>query len=234
MPELFYSSTLEMSLTPLSGVSAGLSWGDVLSNRIAIIAVLILLVLEIQDIIRVFPALLRCVPLWKGNLELEHRVSQARTRNTVSLVMGLLFCIVADRYSLCNPSFRAVAGPGWQLAVTAGLFGGTALLRRLFYLVSPFRSKTSEFACTVRHTLYNYFILFVALALLVCVALGAVRASEGTVRITLYVAAGLVYFLHLLRTGQILRSRYGLFATFLYLCALEILPIGILILTCTR
>lgn len=234
MPELFYSSTLEMSLTPLSGVSAGLSWGDVLSNRIAIIAVLILLVLEIQDIIRVFPALLRCVPLWKGNLELEHSVSQARTRNTVSLVMGLLFCIVADRYSLCNPSFRAVAGPGWQLAVTAGLLAGTALLRRLFYLVSPFRSKTSEFACTVRHTFYNYFILFAALALLVCVALGAVRASDGTVRITLYVAAGLVYFLQLVRTGQILRSRYGLFATFLYLCALEILPIGILILTCTR
>lgn len=234
MPELFYSSTLEMSLTPLSGVSAGLSWGDVLSNRIAIIAVLILLVLEIQDIIRVFPSLLRCVPLWKGNLELEHSVSQARTRNTVSLVMGLLFCIVADRYSLCNPSFRAVAGPGWQLAVTAGLLAGTALLRRLFYLVSPFRSKTSEFACTVRHTFYNYFILFAALALLVCVALGAVRASDGAVRITLYVAAGLVYFLQLVRTGQILRSRYGLFATFLYLCALEILPIGILILTCTR
>lgn len=234
MPELFYSSTLEMSLSPLSGVSAGLSWGDVLSNRIAMIAVLILLVLEIQDIIRVFPALLRCVPLWKGNLELEHSVSQARTRNTVSLVMGLLFCIVADRYSLCNPSFRAVAGPGWQLAVTAGLLLGTALLRRLFYLVSPFRSKTSEFACTVRHTFYNYFILFATLALLVCVALGAARASDGAVRITLYVAAGLVYFLQLLRTGQILRSRYGLFATFLYLCALEILPIGILILTCTR
>ena len=234
MPELFYSSNLEMSLTPLSRAAAGLSWGDVLSNRIAVVAVLVLLILELQDIVRVFPALLRCVPLWKGNMELEHSVSQARTRNTVSFVMWLLFCIVADRYALCNPSFMALVPQGWKLAVTAALIGGAVLLRRLFYLVSPLRSKTNEFACTVRHTLYNYFILYVALALLICVLLGAARVPDNTIRVSLYVAAGAVYFLHLLRTGQILRSRYGLFATFLYLCALEILPLGILIFACTR
>ena len=234
MPELFQSSNLEMSLTPLSQATAGLAWGDVLSNRIAAIAVLVLLVVELQDIIRVFPALLRCVPLWKGNMELEHSVSQARTRNTVAFVMGLLFCIVADRYSLLNPSFRAMAAPGWQLALTAALLGGAVLLRRLFYIVSPFRSRTAEYACTVRHTLYNYFILFATLALLFFVVLGAIGAEDSAVRVTLYVAAGSVCFLHLLRTGQILRFRYGVFATILYLCALEILPLGILILMCTR
>ena len=234
MPELFNSSTLEMSTSPLARAASGLAWGDVLSNRIVVIAVLVLLVLEIQDIIRLFPALLRCVPLWKGNLELEHSVSQARTRNTVSLVMGLLFCIVADRYSLADPSFRAMAAPGWQLAVTAGLLFGAALLRRLLYLISPFRSKTAEYACTVRHVFYNYFILYVTLALMVTIVLGAVRMHDGAMRMTLYVTAGAVWFLHLWRTGQILRSRYGLFATISYLCALEILPVGILILMCTR
>lgn len=234
MPELFYSSTLEMSTSPLVWAASGLAWGDVLSNRIVVIAVLVLFVLEIQDIIRIFPALLRCVPLWKGNIELEHSVSQARTRNTVGFVMGLLFCIVADRYSLLDPSFRALAAPGWQLAVTAGILFGAALLRRLFYLISPFRSKTSEYACTVRHAFYNYFILFVVLALLVCIVLAAFGVPDGAVRVTLYSVAGAVWFLHMLRTGQILRSRYGLFATFLYLCALEILPVGILILMCTR
>ncbi|MBR5734237.1 MAG: DUF4271 domain-containing protein [Desulfovibrionaceae bacterium] len=234
MPELFSSSTLRMSTVPLSEAAGGMLWGDFISNRIALIAALALLVVELQDILRLYPALLRCVPLWKGNLELEHSVSQARTRNTVALVMAILFCILADRFSLFDPSWRALAAPWWQLGITAGIIAGAVLLRRLLYVISPFRSKTGEFACTVRHSLYNYFILYATLSLISGILASAFGAPDSAVRIVLVVEAAAVWFLHLLRTGQILASRYGVFATFLYLCALEILPAGILILTCTR
>lgn len=234
MPELFSSSTLHMSTSPLSGGAAGVMWGDLLSNRIAIMAALVLLVLELQDILRLGPALLRCVPLWKGNVELEHSVSQARTRNTVALVLGILFCIVADRYSLLNPSFRSMVSPPWRLGITSALLLGAFVVRRLLYAVSPFRSKTAEYACTVRHTFYNYFIIFATLSVLSGVVLGAFGTPERIVRSVLMGEALAVWILHLSRTGQILSSRYGVFATFLYLCGLEILPAGLLILTCTR
>lgn len=234
MPELFQSSKLEMSLTPLESAAGAMMWGEYLTNRIAVILALVLLLVELQDIIRLFPALLRCVPLWKGNMELEHSVSMARTRNTVALVLALLLSIVIDRFALLNPSWRALVPPAWQLGVTIGLIAAYAIVRRLFYLISPFRSKTAEFACTVRHTLYNYFILFAVLAVVTGVLLGAFKVPDGTVRAILWTEVALAGFLSLLRTGQILRSRYGVFATILYLCALEILPVGLLILTCTK
>ena len=234
MPELFQSSNLHMSLVPLDQAAGGMMWGEFLTNRVAVIIALVLLLVEILDIIRLAPALLRCVPLWKGNMELEHSVSMARTRNTVAIVLALMVSIVADRFDVLNPSWRALVPPMWRIAVTIGLMTAFALLRRLLYLISPFRSKTAEYACTVRHTFYNYFILFAVLMIVTGVLLGAFKVPDASVRAILLAEAAAVGLLSLLRTGQILRSRYGVFATILYLCALEILPVAALILTCTK
>lgn len=234
MPELFYQGTLEMSTSPLAQAASGLLWSEVLVNRIAVIIALALLVIEIRDIILLGPSLLRGVVIWKANLELEHSVNLSRTRNTVALVCGVLFCIIADRYSLFDPSWRAAAPSGLQLALTAAVLVGFVAVRDVFYLISPLRSRTSEFACTVRHALYNYFILYVLLALVSSVILEAFGASAAVGRMVLAVEGALAYLIDITRTGQILSSRYGLFPTILYLCALELLPLGILILTCTR
>ena len=86
MPDLFKSGTLDMSTEPLQYVADTLRWGDVMVNRIAVMVTIILLILELPDLIRLYPQLLRCLSRWKGNLELEHSVSLARTRNNVALV----------------------------------------------------------------------------------------------------------------------------------------------------
>ena len=234
MPEMFDPGTLEMSTSPIVRAASGLLWGEVVVNRIAVIVALVLLVVELSDIILLMPSLLRCLPFWKGNMELEHSVSLSRTRNTVALVCAVLFCIVADRYALFYPSWRSYAGSGYQLAITAAFVFGFALLRRIFYLVSPLRSRTSEFACAVRHTFFNYFILYTVLVLVGAVFLEAFRAPAAVGRGVLLVSGALVYLLDISRTAQILSSRYGLLRTILYLCALELLPAGILILTCTQ
>lgn len=234
MPELFNSGTLEMSASPLEQAQENLLWSGCLPNRIAVILALVLLVVELSDILMLIPHLLRCVPLWKGNLELEHSVSLARTRNTVALVCGVLFCLVADRYLVLNPSWRSLVPFQWGLAVTAGLIAAVFLLRRLFYLISPFRSRTSEFSSTLRHSIYNYFILLSVAAVLTVLLLGVCGVGDEAIKVVILVQVALFYALSLLRTGQILASRYGVFPTILYLCALEILPFGILILTCTR
>lgn len=234
MPELFSQSTLHMSTSPLEQAASGYLWSGILVNRIAVIVALVLLVVELMDIILLFPHLLRCVPIWKANVELEHSVSLSRTRNTVALVCGVMFCVVADRYSLLDPSWRASAAPEYQLALTAALIFGAVFLRRLLYLMSPLRSRTSEFACTVRHALYNYSILFCVLAVLSTVIMEAARVPAAAGRVVLTVEAAVLYLLDIMRTVQILGSRYGVFRTILYLCALELLPMGILIMTCTR
>jgi len=234
MPELFNQSTLEMSTSPLTQEAAGLLWGEVTVNRIAVIVVLVLLVLELMDLIMLFPHLMRCVPFWKGNLELEHSVSLSRTRNTIALVAGIAICLMADRYSLMNPSWRAFAPTELQLLITSGLIAATLLIRYLLYLLTPFRSRTSEYSSTLRNSIYNYFILYAVLALLSVVLLEAAGAKTPSIRVVLTVEAALVYLLDFWRTAQIFRSRYGLLPTILYLCGLEVLPVGILLLTCTQ
>ena len=232
MPDLFKGGTLEMSTTPLPQPDTVQMWGDCIVNQGAVIAAAILMVVVLSDLIMLFPQLLRCLSVWKGNLEIEHSVSLARTRNTVALVMALPFCIMADRWGLIAPSFKLEARPEWQLLITAGLFSGGVLLRRLAYLISRFRSKTSEYACTLRNAVFNYIILLVSVMLVTAVLMLAFKASDTAVRIVLLVETGLFYLMHLIRTGQIFASRCGSFTTFLYLCALEILPAGFLLFVC--
>lgn len=233
MPDLF-SSTLDMSTVPIAHEASGLVWSGILVNRIAVIVAVVLLLVEISDILLLIPHLLRCMPFWKGNVELEHSVSVSRTRNTVAFVAAVLFCIVADSCSLFNPSWLVSVPPSWHLAATAAIIAGAILLRGLLYLVSPLRSRTQEFQCSVRHAFFNYFIIYALLAVVLAVLLAAFGVPPRAVRVVLIALAVPLYLLDIVRTAQILSSRYGLFVTILYLCALEILPAGILIVMCTR
>ncbi len=234
MPDSFNQSTLEMSTTPVLPSGSGQLWGDIAVNRIAVVVALVLLVILLADILRLFPSLLRCIPRWKGNNDIEHSVSSARTRNSIAWVMGLAFCLLADRYQLIAPSFKALVPEVWRFPLTAALFGATILIRRLAYLVSKFRNTTSEFSSTLQHCLYNYLILLVSLMMLSGVVLSVFKASDATFRGVFLVECAFFYLLHLVRISQIFSCRCGSLATILYLCGLEILPFGILTFTCTR
>jgi hypothetical protein len=60
----------------------------------------------------------------------------------------------------------------------------------------------------------------------------AFGAEEATIRRCLYIALAIVYAVFLWIKGEILNSFCNPLTTFLYLCALEILPTGLLIAAC--
>jgi hypothetical protein len=233
MPDLFKGGSLEMSPVPIAGQGAEMLWADCMVNRIAVLSALILFVIELVDLFRLYPSLWRCVLFWKGNLELEHSVSLARTRNTVALVMAVFLCLIADRWQLIAPSFKMELPQEWHLAVCAGVILGYILVRRLAYLISRFRSLINEYDCTLRHSMYNYQILLTSLMLVTAFPLTAFGVADSAVRIVLLIEFAALTLLYLIRTIQILSSRFAFLATILYLCALEMLPLGILILVCT-
>ena len=78
----------------------------------------------------------------------------------------------------------------------------------------------------------NFFVSLTFFLLLGTGILYAFRAAEGTVRTFLWITMGVVYLLFLIRKGEILASVCNPLTTFLYLCALEILPTGLLIAAC--
>ena len=228
MPDLFKGGSLDMPVAPVPHEAVNLMWADCMVNRIAVIVTMILFLIEISDLLSLMPHLLRCISRWKGNLELEHSVSTARTRNTVALVMALVLCLVTDRWGLIAPSFKTALPVEWQLAVTAVIIAGYVVLRRLLYLASRFRSLINEYDSCLRHCVYNYQILLSTLMLATSLFLVIFRIPEGVARAILLIETAMFVLLHIVRCGQILGSRCSIIATILYLCALEILPLGIL------
>jgi len=232
MPELFKEGILNMSTTPLLPSAGALPWGEYFLNRAAVVLTVALILIEISDLLRIFPQLARCISRWKGNLEVEHSVSVARTRNTIALPSILIISMLADRFRLINPTFGALVSPSWHLLMTFGIVMLAIFLRWLFYLCTPLRSTTSEYASTLRHMVFNYLILLSVLMLASALIMMAVKVPPAAVRGVLLAECAIGLLLHLRRASQILSSRYGSLATILYLCALEILPVGILIFGC--
>lgn len=210
-----------------------LGWSDCALNRVAVIAALVLLLLALNDIIRLMPMLLRCVMFWKSNITLEHSLSQARTRNNIAAVTILAFSILADRWGLIAPSFKTALPQLWQLPVTLGLVLGYFLVRRLAYQASRFRLPNNDYCKTLRSSVYNHQIILTLLMLVTALPLAAFKVPGDIVKLVLLIEVAIVTLIHYVRTEQILASRCSIIITFLYLCALEILPLGILVFVCT-
>lgn len=221
-----------MSQVPLTAPGTAELWGDCMVNRIAVMVCLALIVVEIPNILRIYPSLIRCVPLWKANVDVEHSMGTARTRNTISVVLIPVLCVLADRWRLIAPSFKTALPDYLQLAVTAGIIAGMLLLRRLLFIISRFRNRRNEYNATMQNSLYNYLIILCSVMLVTVLLLLAISAADEVVRVVLLAEAAFFSLLYLVRKSQILSSRFSSFATILYLCALEILPIGILIFVC--
>ena len=78
---------------------------------------------------------------------------------------------------------------------------------------------------------YTFFILLMMLSLVTVGILWLLHSSDLTVKTFLLVEAAVVYFLYLIRRGQILSTSCKPLTTFLYLCGLELLPTAALVLT---
>lgn len=197
-----------------------------------IVCALILLFI-LPEIYKLLPAMGGCLTRSRGNLEIEHSVSTARTRNNVARTLALFFVVIADRYRIYSPDFLADWSDPWiRLAELAGALAAFLLLRRILHSVLLNLGQhrlNSEAQNAVRHGLYNYFICFMLTALPSLCLLCIFNADDRIIRIAIWSELVIYLFVAFLREGQILRSNYGGFLTFLYLCGLEIIPLGALV-----
>lgn len=231
LEDLIRTSTLEMSAVPIPPSAGGLAWGDLLVNRLIVVAAVFLFLITFRDIIRILPDLLDCIDRARANVSLEHSLNVARTRNLVAWEAALAFCLLADRYNLYSPGYWRFIPDQWSAPATIGILLVFLLVRLLlFILLKPVR-VSQEGANTIHHTPYNYFIIATVLLLATAGILSIFHCSDQIIRSVLLWETAALYFLTLIRTGQIISYYCNTFATFLYLCALELLPAGLLIVS---
>lgn len=222
--ELFRQGRLEMSSAPLPEFQIPAEWNDLLPNKIAIVLSVVLVLVYLKDIIRLIPPLLYALDRKRGGESLEYNVSAARMRNTVALIYTLPFCLIADYCGAYRPGFWSMVPPEWSSAATLGVMLAYFLLRRLCYAAIRPGKMSAESLATLKHSLYNYFIALVSVAVPTIGILPLFSVREDIISTVFLTLTGLAFAFATVRAWQILKSRRSPLPTILYLCGLEILP----------
>jgi len=194
----------------------------------ALIVVFILLcLLLLGNFINIVPHLADSILRARGSTALEGSVRVSRDRNLIALVFVIPAIILQYRYCLYYPEYVQSMTPTARLLVTGAVFIGYLLLRFLMYLwLKPRRSDAYMMS---NRAGYSFYILLCLVAFLTLGVLLLFKASDLTVKGFLMTEVAVFYFIYFVRRGQILLTNCAPFTTFLYLCALEILPTGLFV-----
>ena len=154
----------------------------------------------------------------KGCEEAEYNMQTSRTRTWLAFAFMLPLCLVGNRYLTS----------GTPVLLTLAYAAGFLLLRLLVYGLIRYRAFGGEpfryaFTC-----FFTYLILAAIVSLVAVGVLNIADATDETVKKALIAILSVFYFFFIIRKWQFLQNSYRPFTTFLYLCALEFLPLGIL------
>ena len=199
-----------------------------LFKTLALLSLLIALLL-LKTMVGVFPSLIACLTRWKESVNLDASVQLSRNRDITALALVIPFCLTVTRFHLYDPHFMVGFTDNGRLAVTIAILIGWMLLRT--FLEHVFRPKKANPRAygTARKAAYTFFSLLTLLLMLTGGTMAFVDAAPETIKTAMLWISATIYAVLLLRKTQILISSYSFFASFLYLCALEIIPTGALV-----
>lgn len=215
---------------PASIAAAG--WADIPEHGWMLVACAAFVLIILPELYKLMPSMLGCLVRSRGNIEVEHSVSTARSRNICARILALPFLVAADRYCIYSASFLAGWEDPWlRIAELAGVVTAYLILRRILHallLGRRLRLDTDSRKALTRGIL-NYFVCFVTVMMLSICLFYCFKASDDAIRLIISIELGAFWLVSVVREGQILQQKCTGFATFLYLCGLEFLPAGALI-----
>ena len=226
---LFVSGPLCLDRSLENLPPSGYGQGNILFT-ILCIASLMAVIVMLKRFVNIFPSLMACLIRWKEAINLEASVKLTRDRNITAGVMIMPFCLTASFFNLYSPSYMDSLEDNLRLLVVIGVFAAYLLLRRMLdWMMASYNAVPRKNYGTACRSSYNFFIL----TSLVMLALGGILEFIGvnpdvTRQVLIWLLGG-SYILSIVRKTQIFASYCSLLQAFLYLCALEIAPTGILI-----
>lgn len=228
--EAFPGSTLLAPSEPETALARALTdWGDSPINDILIVVFTIITVLYLRRLVGILPYLVRGLWRWREVPALEASMRLSRDRSSFALVMIVPFCLVLSRYDLFPIRFLADWDPGLRTLAFVGLFAFYALLRQFLVRVAEPRRMNYDTYRMAAISGYNYFIVLTLLLVATAGIATLAGVNELTLKKILLYEIAVVFAVFLLRRTQILSNACNQLTAFLYLCALEILPAGLLV-----
>ena len=197
-------------------------------NALALISVIVVMIF-LKTIVEILPSVLACLIRWKENINIEASVRLSRDRDFSTIAMLIPFCLTVFRFRIYNPDFISNLPDSPRLWAIIGIFSAYLLIRKAATLMVHPRRMPQKTLSATEKSANTYFILLTLILLLVDSTCSFFDATQNAIRLTSMWLSSLIYGLYLIRKLQIFASSCSLFTAFLYLCALEILPTGILI-----
>ena len=195
----------------------------------AVLVSVIVMIWLLRKIIEIFPSLLASLVRWRESINLFNSVKLSRDRNTITLAMIIPFCLTASESRIYSPGFMEALGADARFGITLGIFVLFIAIRALLERIcAPQKRNIQIYRCACRSS-YTFFILLTILLLSLWGILSVFDVSGTIARDAMLWLSGAIYLIFLLRKTQIFASSCSLFTAFLYLCALEILPVGALV-----
>lgn len=198
-------------------------------RAILITVSVVLALLSLKGFLRLYPTFLRCVSRWKEAFSLQHSLGDARDRDILAFACLLPFAVIIDKYAVYSPSFMEKVP---ELLRTPALILGAialAVLRRIFGPKHR-RYHREQIYASVR-SMYTHFIVLTTLLIGTVLVLEAFHCSQDAIRAVSIGEIALMEMVSMVHTAQILGSFCRGFATFLYLCALEIIPTALIVVS---
>ena len=176
-----------------------------------------------------FPSLAACLLRWKENINLQASLKMRTDRDILALALFVPFCLCIFRYRVYCPEFMQVLSENTRLWATLGIFSAYVLLRIACRIVFRMHNTSGTVYKQATDSVRTFFIILVILLLIAIGILSFFETPLSHVRTAMFWISGFIYIMFLFRKTQIFLSSCNFFASFLYLCALEILPTGVLI-----
>ncbi len=197
-------------------------------NILALISVLVFITL-MRRLVNIFPSLMACMVRWKENVNIEASVKNSYDRNIIAIGMVIPFCLTAEKFNMYDLSFMGGMNENLRIGVTFGIFAAYLLIRQLAFMMVMTRKSRKKTYETARKASYTFFIILTLALVLTGGILSFIGISADIIRTAMLWISAFIYAVFLLRKTQIFASSFSILTSFLYLCALEIIPTGLLV-----
>lgn len=190
---------------------------------------LIAALIYLRTFLSIMPSLVACVLRARENINLEESASLARERNAAYAVLMTPAIIVIAWYNLWCIEFFDGWLPEFRFLITIGIVSAGMGLKVLLAHVMEPRGVNRKLYNAVKNSFRNFGIITTLICLATIGTMTLFKADYDSIRRVTLCIAGTVYIIYMLRKLQIFASFRDIFSSILYLCALELLPTGILI-----
>ena len=201
-----------------------------LFNLLALFGFLVVLLL-LRQLVNILPSLLACLIRGKESLNLEASVKLSRDRDALALAMIVPFCLTAAFHKLYYPGFLEGISENAYIGVCFAVFLCYILLRTvLTWLFRPQKMAKKTYVAAEKAS-FSFFTIYTLILLATAASLTLLNVPESDIRSAMLWISAAIYLLFLIRKTQIFSTSCSVFVAFLYLCALEMIPTGILIVS---